>query len=148
MRRTLAIISAATLVICLLAPAWGQVSRPSQFRGAPPRWEPVPSAPGVEYSPGLKRDVFRYQEKYYYFDGSKWHCGRNYQGPWVQIPEPPQTFYRIEEHYFHTPPGWARGKKTGWGPYDMPPGKAKKAYGTGPPGQSRKGRSLPPGQMK
>jgi hypothetical protein len=27
------------------------------------------------------------------------------------------------------PPGWSRGRKTGWGGLGMPPGQAKKIYG-------------------
>lgn len=36
----------------------------------------------------------------------------------------------IERHGFyetHRPPGWDRGRKTGWGACDLPPGQAKKA---------------------
>jgi hypothetical protein len=115
---------------------------------APPGWQPVPSAPGIEYAPNLNQDVFRYQGKYYYYDGGKWHSGRNYLGPWVNILQPPQVFYQIEERCFKTPPGWARGKKTGWRGQPLPPGQMKKLYQTGPPGQSKKNKPLPPGQMK
>jgi hypothetical protein len=31
--------------------------------------------------------------------------------------------------YASTPPGWSKGKKTGWGGRSMPPGQAKKFYG-------------------
>ncbi len=35
--------------------------------------------------------------------------------------------YRTYEHG-NQPPGWSKGKKTGWGDCDLPPGQAKK-YG-------------------
>jgi len=31
-----------------------------------------------------------------------------------------------EAHERHTPPGWDKGKKTGWGDCNLPPGQAKK----------------------
>lgn len=133
------------MVAFLLAPVWDQAA--AQPRPGVPVWQPIPSAPGVAYAPELKRDVFRYQEQYYYYDGSRWHCGRSYQGPWVQIPQPPQVFYQVEERYFRTPPGWARGKKTGWRGQPQPPGQMKKLNQTGPPGKF-KDKPIPPGQMK
>ncbi len=144
MRRTVILITA--LAFFLLAPVWNQTA--GQPRKGPPAWQPVPSAPGIEYAPHLDRDIFRYQEKYYYYDGNRWHSGRTYQGPWVQILQPPQVFYQIEERYFKTPPGWARGKKTGWRGQPLPPGQLKKLEPAGPPGKFKQNKPVPPGQMK
>jgi hypothetical protein len=36
--------------------------------------------------------------------------------------------YRVYGEHDGTPPGWSRGKKTGWGNCGLPPGQAKK-YG-------------------
>ena len=138
MRRLLIIATAAALAACWLGAAWGQA----------PGWRSVPGTPGIQYAPNLNQDVFRYQGKCYYFDGSRWHSGKNYSGPWAQIMQPPEIFYQVEPKYFKRPPGWDRGRKTGWGQYDMPPGQAKKVYQTGPPGHSKKNKPLPPGQMK
>ena len=138
MGRLLAIITAAILLAGWLGDAWAQM----------PRWRAIPGAPGIQYAPDLNRDVFRYREECYFFDGSRWHRGRTYQGPWEQIAEPPPVFYQVEPQYFKRPPGWDRGRKTGWGPYDMPPGQAKKFYGTGPPGHFKKHKPMPPGHMK
>ncbi len=147
MRKTFILIAVAALALLILAPAWGQVPMVPQAPPPAPNWRAVPSAPGIEYAPNLNQDVFRHQGKYYYYDGSKWHSGKNYLGPWLNILQPPQVFYQVEPHYFKRPPGWDRGRKAGW-QCDMPPGQAKKVYQTGPPGHSKKGKSLPPGQMK
>lgn len=147
MRKVVVMLLVAAVAVFLLTPAWAQGTRTRQAAPAP-SWQPVPTAPGIEYAPKFQQDVFRYQETYYRYDGGKWYCGKNYAGPWGVIQQPPQVFYQVEAPYFKTPPGWAKGKKTGWGPYDMPPGQAKKVYGTGPPGQSKKDKGLPPGQMK
>ena len=66
---------------------------------------------------------------------------------------PPRAFYNIGPTYFKSPPGWAKGKKTGWKGETLPPGQMKKSGQGGalPPGQMKKleqGGSLPPGQMK
>ena len=73
--------------------------------------------------------------------------------PGAVITNPPQAFYNIGPTYFKSPPGWAKGKKTGWQGQPLPPGQMKKMDGGGslPPGQMKKlerGGSLPPGQMK
>jgi hypothetical protein len=143
MRRFFAILTAAALVALAMTPVWGQGAGP--WRGAPaPGWRAVPNAPGVEYAPNMPQDIFRYQDSYYFFDG-QWRRSRSHLGPWVDIVQPPQIFYQIEPRYFKRPPGWDRGRKTGWGPYDMPPGQLKKGNPLGPPGQVQ---PLPPGQMK
>ena len=56
-----------------------------------------------------------------------------------------QAWQRREGYEYRTygerdarPPGWSRGKKTGWGDCGLPPGQAKKYD---------EGRGLPPGQM-
>ena len=36
---------------------------------------------------------------------------------------PPQAFYNIGPTYFKSPPGWAKGKKTGWEGQPLPPGR-------------------------
>jgi len=33
---------------------------------------------------------------------------------------------------YKTPPGWSKGKKTGWGKAPMPPGQIKKHHQYGP----------------
>jgi len=60
-------------------------------------------------------------------------------GPWQLLPQPPKIFYQVEAGYFKNPPGWAKGKKTGWRGEPLPPGQMKKLD---------KEKSLPPGQMK
>lgn len=132
MTRWLTITTAAALVAGLLGLAWAQGPRLA------PGWQPIPGVPVIEYAPELHQDIFRYQETYYYYDGAKWHRGRNYSGPWVNILEPPKIFYQVEERYFRTPPGWARGKKTGWRGQPLPPGQMKKLDGDIPPGQRKK----------
>ena len=118
-----------------------------------PQWAPVPQAPEVYYVPNLGHDLFRHDKQFYYYGDGRWYRGNRLNGPWQGINNPPQAFYNIGPTYFKSPPGWAKGKKTGWGGQPLPPGQMKKLDGGGalPPGQMKKlerGGSLPPGQMK
>ena len=106
-----------------------------------PQWAPVPGVPGVHYAPNIQADMFRYQHSYYYQNGGRWYQGRTMGGPWALIQAPPRAFYHIEAPYFKKPPGWAKGKKTGWHGATKPPGQMKKnGYDPGhiPPGQAKK----------
>ncbi len=104
-----------------------------------PRWAPVPEVPGAYYAPNLGQDLFRYGNQFYYYNQGLWQIAQALTGPWQAIANPPQPFYNIGPTYFKSPPGWAKGKKTGWGGAPLPPGQMKKL---------EKGGSLPPGQMK
>ena len=90
------------------------------------------------FAPNLPADLFHYGQQYYYYYGGLWYRGGTIQGPWAQITELPPAFYRVGPAYFHSPPGWARGKKTGWGGAPLPPGQMKKY----------EGGKIPPGQLK
>ena len=107
---------------------------------SPPHWQAIPGAPGVEYAPHIGQDLFRYQGGFFNFQGGAWFRAGLPTGPWAPIPEPPQVFYQIQAPYFKkVPPGWARGKKTGWGGAPMPPGQMKKLHhGHVPPGKAKK----------
>jgi hypothetical protein len=104
-----------------------------------PRWTPIPQVPGVSYVPDLAYDLFRYANQFYFYQNGRWLLGDGLSGPWREITNPPQVFYNLGPAYFKSPPGWAKGKKTGWGGAPAPPGQMKKMEGGG---------SLPPGQMK
>ena len=106
--------------------------------GVAPAWTPVPQVPGVVYAPNLPADLFRYGDSYYYYHNNIWRRGATLNGPWRPIDHPPQAFYQIQAPYFKSPPGWARGRKTGWRGAPLPPGQMKKY----------EGEPLPPGQMK
>jgi hypothetical protein len=117
-----------------------------------PQWAPIPQVPEVSYVPNLGHDLFRYANQFYFYQNGRWLLGNGLNGPWRAITNPPRVFYNIGPTYFKSPPGWAKGKKTGW-KGEMPPGQMKKAGQGGalPPGQMQKleqGGSLPPGQMK
>jgi hypothetical protein len=118
-----------------------------------PQWAPIPGAPGVQHAPNANADLFRYGQRYYFQHDGKWYQARNIAGPWQRIQNVPRSFRRIEAPYFKQPPGWAKGKKTGWGGAPMPPGQMKKQDEGQhmPPGQMKKqdeGQHMPPGQMK
>jgi hypothetical protein len=149
--------SLALFLVILLAGAttlWAQ----SQFvpPWAPnlaPQWAPIPQVPGVSYVPDLGHDLFRYDKQFYAYREGRWHRAKSLNGPWKAIKNPPREFYTIGPTYFKSPPGWAKGNKTGWQGQPMPPGQMKKYEQGGglPPGQMKKlerGGSLPPGQMK
>jgi hypothetical protein len=93
----------------------------------PPQWAPIPQVPGIEYAPNIEQDLFRHQGRFYNYQGGAWFRGTTASGPWLPVPEPPQVFYNIQAPYFKVPPGWAKGKKTGWGGTGMPPGQLKKS---------------------
>ena len=121
--------------------------------GITPEWAPIPGAPGVHYAPNTNADLFRYGQRYYFQHEGTWYQGRKLAGPWQRIQDVPRSFRRIEAPYFKQPPGWAKGKKTGWGEGSMPPGQMKKQEEGQhmPPGQMKKsddGQQMPPGQMK
>jgi hypothetical protein len=92
-----------------------------------PQWAPIPGVPGVHYAPNTNTDLFRYGQKYYFQHDAKWYQARNIAGPWQRIQTVPRSFHQIEAPYFKQPPGWAKGKKTGWGGAPMPPGQMKKS---------------------
>jgi hypothetical protein len=128
------------LALLLGNQALAQPVSPAPFPPDPaPRWAPVPEVGGVYYAPNLGQDLFRYGGQYYYYNQGLWQIARALTGPWQVIVNPPQVFYNIGPTYFKNPPGWAKGKKTGWGGAPAPPGQMKKM---GPGGK------IPPGQMK
>jgi hypothetical protein len=139
-------IAAAAIILAgalLSTPAWGQVSvqinipRPVAT-GVAPRWTPVPGAAGVSYAPNIASDLFRYGGGYYYQYSGNWYQGPGLNGPWAPCRQIPKPFYQVQAPYFKSPPGWARGKKTGWRGAPLPPGQMKKY----------EGGNVPPGQMK
>lgn len=91
-------------------------------------WTVITQAPGVEYALFAGKDVFRYQNRYYCYDG-RWHQGNHYAGPWMPIPAPPPVIYQVDSVYFKkVPPGWCKGRKTGWRGAPLPPGQLKKLH--------------------
>ena len=118
-----------------------------------PQWAPIPQVPGVSYVPDFGHDLFRHGKRFYVYREGRWHRAKNLNGPWKEIKNPPRGFSNIGPTYFKSPPGWAKGKKTGWRDQPLPPGPMKKYEQGGalPPGQMKKlerGGSLPPGQRK
>ncbi|MEW6387944.1 MAG: hypothetical protein AB1491_10560 [Thermodesulfobacteriota bacterium] len=134
------LLISAVLVLVTVAGAWGQkVSVNPWPPNARPQWTPIPQVPGLEYAPNLPTDVFRYQKQYFFLHGGKWYYSRKVAGPWQLLSRPPQIFSGVEAAYFKHPPGWAKGKKTGWSSAPLPPGQMKKFD---------REKSIPPGQMK
>jgi hypothetical protein len=142
MLRRLAMLAILCLAGALAgSPALGSSSGPGLIiPPCAPNWAAVPGAPGVLYAPNIRWDLFRYQGNYYCQQGGSWYRGTGVSGPWAVVQGPPAVFYHIQAPYFKAPPGWARGKKTGWQGAPLPPGQMKKAGYSG-------GR-IPPGQLK
>lgn len=132
-----------TLLVLLLLGFQVQVgpgfAAPPVPRFLAPQWAQVPQVQGVYYAPNLEADLFRYGDRFYYLQEGIWQIAAALTGPWQVIQSPPPVFYNIGPNYFKNPPGWARGKKTGWRGAPMPPGQMKKMDGGG---------HVPPGQMK
>ncbi|MHB9073198.1 MAG: hypothetical protein ACYC6G_06715 [Desulfobaccales bacterium] len=131
------------LAVVLLLGAQALQAQPKSIPILPPdlapRWAPVPEVPGVYYAPNQAQDLFQYGSQFYYYNQGLWQIAQALTGPWQVIQNPPSAFYNIGPTYFKSPPGWAKGKKTGWRGAPLPPGQMKKL---------EKGGALPPGQMK
>ncbi len=130
MKHVTVILLVMGLVISLTG-SFAQADRVAVVPGAPggpPQWMAIPHVPGVEYAPNIGQDMFRYQGGFYNFQGGSWFRAPAINGPWMSVPQPPPVFYNIQSPYFKVPPGWAKGKKTGWGGGGMPPGKMKKGH--------------------
>jgi hypothetical protein len=132
-------LAVAVAVLVLATAAAAQVKGPAApvVMGSP-AWKAVPEAPGVHYAPNLGLDVFRFQNNLYCWHQGQWFLGRGASGPWQAVTTLPPVFYQVQAPYFKNPPGWAKGRKTGWGGQPMPPGQMKKMQGGGPPGQMKK----------
>lgn len=158
--------AAAVLWISLSGPVGAREEAGPVEVKAVPQWTRINTVAEVEFAPNLPIDVFRHQGAYYCYDG-RWHRSTAWGGPWTVIPQPPPVFYRIDAAYFKKiPPGWSRGRKTGWQGGALPPGQAKKlgqprpvpVEGPAvvapmerpiPAGKGKhKDKGLPPGQMK
>lgn len=133
------LITAGLAAVCL-ALVWGI---PEATAGPPldprlvPRWQSITTVTEVAYAPNLPVDVFRYQGRYYCYDG-RWYQSQVWGGPWRVIPQPPAIFQRVDVVYFKkVPPGWSRGRKVGWQGGSLPPGLAKKLQRGMPPGHAK-----------
>ncbi len=130
MTRILPILLLFLAIIVISPPAGADNALPLPVpHGTKPNWAPVPGVQGVQYAPSLAADLFRYGKSFYYLHGDRWYQGSALNGPWREVHQPPKVFYNIQAPYFKRPPGWAHGKKTGWGGAPMPPGQMKK-HGT------------------
>ena len=141
MQKTAVAIVAVSLVILITGSM--ALAQKITDRGVPlaaqPQWESIPEVPGVEYAPNIGQDLFRYRGGFFNFQGGAWFRATAANGPWVPVQEPPPVFYNIQASYFKVPPGWAKGKKTGWGDAPVPPGQMKKLdRGHAPPGKVKK----------
>lgn len=156
MLRSVKVLLILMVIAGSVAPALAQVVLPPPVPNPltpnlVPSWTPIPDVRGVEHAANILADLFRYGGHYYYYHNGTWYRGRGTMGPWKQINQPPKVFYQIGAPYFKTPPGWARGRKTGWRGEPLPPGQMKKFEGESlPPGQMKKfgGEHVPPGHMK
>ena len=154
MRRSRQVLTVVLVLLLSGVPALRAQPRslPPPPANLAPNWTPIPQVPGVDYAPNLNHDLFRYGNQFYYFNQGLWQIAQALTGPWQAVQSPPPVFYNIGPTYFRSPPGWAKGKKTGWGGAPLPPGQMNKYEGGGlPPGQMKKlerGGPLPPGQMK
>lgn len=117
------------MTLLAMAPVWAK-KKPKYFSPVPEgvavQWVPVPQVRGVSYAPNIQADLFSYGGQFYYYVNNLWYAGSALTGPWQTIQAPPPEFYQIAPTYFKTPPGWAKGKKKGWGGAPMPPGQMKK----------------------
>ncbi len=128
MAKSARIILLFTLMTLLaISPVWAKKKKFCPVpEGVSVQWVPVPQVGGVSYAPNISADLFSYGGQFYCYSNNLWYAGSALAGPWQTIQAPPQVFYQIAPTYFKTPPGWAKGKKTGWGGAPMPPGQMKK----------------------
>jgi len=121
-------LTALVSLVVLLAAGPAVPARTMAQPPPAPQWAPVPRVPGIEYAPNIAQDVFRCGKEFYNWQNGGWYRGKNFNGPWEPVPQPPQVFYNIQAPYFNVPPGWAKGKKAGWGGAPLPPGHMKKRW--------------------
>ena len=115
------------MTLLAMAPVWAKKKPFCPVpEGVAVQWVPVPQVGGVSYAPNIPTDLFSYGGQFYCYVNNLWYAGPALTGPWQTIQAPPQEFYQIAPTYFKTPPGWAKGKKTGWRGAPMPPGQMKK----------------------
>jgi hypothetical protein len=130
------------LLLALIATAPAGADKNATIVVAPvtgaPQWQMVPNVPGVQYAPNLAQDIFRFQNNLYYWSQGQWFQGRSQMGPWQPVTTLPPAMYQVQAPYFKSPPGWAKGKKTGWQGQPLPPGQMKKMEKGMPPGQMKK----------
>ena len=107
------------VLICLAggSQAWGP--KPSSSRPGPPIWRPsgrrFPRSRRYITSRTWAMTSSATRNQFYFYQNGRWLLGDGLNGPWRGITNPPQAFYNIGPTYFKSPPGWAKGKKTGWG---------------------------------
>jgi|UniRef100_A0A7C3WRQ4 hypothetical protein len=93
------------------------------------QWTVISEVPGVQHTVFAGRDVFRYQNRYYCYEGGTWHQGSHFASPWMAIAAPPPAICQVKSGYGRkVPPGWSKGKKTGWHGAPAPPGQWKKIH--------------------
>lgn len=131
MYRLLQLIMLACLALVIPLSVGGQSasakSKPHKVK-VKTEWTVIPAAPGVQHTILAGKDVFRFQDRYYCYDG-RWHQSSHYAGPWMAIAAPPPVIYQVESVYFKkVPPGWGKGNKTGWQRGPLPPGQMKKFH--------------------
>jgi hypothetical protein len=126
-RKTMKNVTVLLVTVGLVILLAGSLAVPGRAMAQPPppKWAPVPNAPGIEYAPDWDHDMFRHQGRYYDWRDNRWYRGRAFNGPWEELRELPQQFYGIGSPYFKNPPGWAKGEKRGWHGGSMPPGQMK-----------------------
>jgi hypothetical protein len=143
LRLILTVLTPLLIGVLFSAPLFGQIQVQVKVPmpvapGVSPLWTPVPGAPGIQYAPNIASDLFRYGNGYYYKIQGAWYQGPSISGPWTPSPQIPLLFYHVQAPYFKSPPGWAKGKKTGWGGAPMPAGQRKKMEGGEVPKQMKK----------
>jgi hypothetical protein len=116
----------------------GMPAPPAIVLPAPPRLVVVPSTPAVRYAPDLDVNYFVYGGRYYTFHDGAWFMASVWSGPWayVETVRVPRAIRIVPARYYRVPPRYVayRGH-----PHGLPPGQAKKLYGTPPPGHVKHG---------
>jgi hypothetical protein len=127
------------ILVILLTGGLAEAQKIAVKPGSPvPQWATIPEVPEVEYAPNLAQDLFRYSGGFYNFRDGTWFRSTAARGPWEAVQELPPVFYNIGHSYFKVPPGWAKGRKTGWRGAPLPPGQMKKLdRGHMPPGKMK-----------
>ena len=65
-----------------------------------PFWQPVPNSPGVEFAANLPTDIFRYQDKYYFYWEKRLYQSSKPSGPWKSVAQEPSWFTGIDKSHF------------------------------------------------
>jgi len=116
------VVAVMALVVAGRASAGHGAASPPVLVLPPEPFVTIREVPTVSYGPQLPTDVFQYRGRYYTWQNG-WYVTNKPGKPWVAVQgnRVPQPVLLVPANYYKR----------------LPPGQAKKLYGSGPPGHGK-----------